>query len=109
MQVVAHVNPYFKVSAVHRNQSCPINKQVYKKQIVSNMKALDEKIQLTLLQCNSPPNNTLDQHTCNLLWNDIEEMSKHMCFMEEDLKLVEKEIIKDNKEDFLSWIKFLQK
>jgi hypothetical protein len=105
MLVLAQIKPYAVVS----RYSCPINKQVYQKQIVSKIKALDEKIQLTLLQCNSPPNNTLDQHTCNLLWNDIEEMSKHMCFMEEDLKLVEKEIIKDNEINFLEWINFLNK
>jgi hypothetical protein len=105
MLVLAQLQPS---AAVSKKYSCPINKHVYQKQIVSKMKALDEKIQLTLLQCNSPPNNTLDQYTCNLLWNDIEEMSKNMFFMEEDLELVEKEIKRDNKSNFLKWIKFLQ-
>lgn len=70
---------------------CPIDKQVYKKQILTKKKRLDANIRLTILQCNNPPYNVLDSHTCNLLWNEIEESSKYLSHMEEDLQLIEEE------------------
>lgn len=91
MLVLAQIQPYNISAAISKKYSCHINKNVYHKQIVSKIKALDDKLHKTLLKCNGPPNNTLDQYTCNLLWNDVEEMSKHMCFMVEDLELIEKE------------------
>jgi hypothetical protein len=107
MKVLANA---MRVSSLDKKyHTCPVDKHMYHKQILSKMKLLDEKINLTLLQCNSPPNNTLDQHTCTLLWNDIEDLSRNMYNMEDDLKLVETAIQKESKNNFLKWFIFLKK
>ena len=83
-------------------RSCPIDKQVYKKQILSAKKRLDDNIRLTILQCNNPPYNVLDSHTCNLLWNEIEQNSKTLSLLEEDLQLIEEELDHNNNNSHIS-------
>jgi hypothetical protein len=109
MKVFANINAMRVSSLDKKYNTCPVNKHIYHKQILSKMELLDEKIHLTLSQCNSPPNNTLDQNTCSLLWNDIEDLSRNMYNMEEDLNLVETAIKNESKMNFLKWFNFLKK
>lgn len=79
----------YNVRNLNNYTYCPVEKEVYRKQIIKKIKILDHKTKFTLAHCNSPPNNIYGKETCCILWNDIQDYSNYISYLKTDLGLME--------------------